>query len=249
MMLSLAMNITVFYVLMFKFDTHGETQHTFVQCLTAADILICGICQPFFITIILRVESTTTLLMARLQQFTFFLTTVACASSTMSLTIVCVQRYIQIAYPLKYEMILTPRRLRILLVYLWISSAVSSMLPWIKGTNSTAFYGFVLAAMLTVLIMLIFIYMHTLRIISNLIQPMVCVDMPANVGSWKKAIRTSTISITCFVACWFPFAILGLDFYIRHPTKAWHTTTGTYTCDSATTRNAYVFMYSIFLAH
>ena len=243
---SFLINTVLFYVLITNSENHHSSQNIFSKSMTAADLLISGICQPLFVVSVLHIKSTDSIIIANIHRYTFILTSIACAASVSSLTLSCVQRYIQIVYPFKYESIFTPCRLWVALINIWLGGITSTSMLLVKGLDPVIFYLFVLSIILAILLAFVFIYLHTIRIIGRLILPSGEGFTP---NSWRKATKTNAISITVFAALWLPFTILGVLFHLQNKTRTWIPSTELYACNSRTTTQATLFLYSIFLAH
>lgn len=63
-----------------------------------------------------------------------------CTASILHLCLVAIDRYMAIAYPLRYAAIVNTRRIRISMLLVWLTSAVISFIPIHMGWNEIAWY-------------------------------------------------------------------------------------------------------------
>ena len=217
---SIFLNGCVLYILVKQQRLRNRPSAAFMISLTIADLIVSAIGQPLTVTILLNSRSySVTESHINLQRNAFYINCVTCSASASSLLLVSLDRYIYVAFPLKYELIMTKPKLIVGLVSVWLGSLVSGLTPWFKGAKMYIYYYFVLFALVFIVIVMMFVYWRTTSIARALIHPAGFNSQTDD--SWKRAARTGVVLVSIFVFCWFPFSIIGLMLSLHSQKEAW----------------------------
>ena len=122
---SVVFNITLM-VIICRSETLRTTTHAIIVSMAAGDILTAILCMPVQLLMDLgHIPTTETncLISASL------IMTIP-ASSCAHLFLATIERYLLIAHPFKYVHIVTPKVVKGMMVFLWISSVLAGTMPW-----------------------------------------------------------------------------------------------------------------------
>jgi len=240
--ISCILNTTIFIVLSFKVNFADLP----ILSLTIADLLTSYISQPLLIAvhIIQIVNESESPLSLKLQRVTFFLNCITCTASVFNMGFVVTTRFVQIKSPLRYQEITTKRRLLWGCTILWFIAISNSFVTWQTGISMYIYYLLMLSGLLLQLLLIGYINASIVLITRRIIR--------ANGQSSpfsKKAVKTAVIMNIIFLITAFPFAIVGVIYFIKWPSVAWMYRSD-YNCHS-TQRNIYAsaYFYSILLYH
>ena len=217
---SIFLNGCVLYILTKSRTLRNRPSTAFMLSLTIADLIVSGIDQPLAIVILFNSRSPFIEEgWIYLQRVAFYMNCVTCSASAASLLLVSIDRYIYLAFPLKYELIMTKPKVNAGLIFVWFGSLVAGLTPWYKGAKMYIHYYFCLFSLVLTVKVMMFIYWRTVSIAKALVHPTGS-DSHSG-GPWKKAARTGVVLVSIFVFCWFPSAIIGLILSMSSQEEAW----------------------------
>ena len=240
---SWVVNAVIFFVLNFRVNFTDR----FILSLTIADLLTSLLSKPTLIAMYL-VEiihyKRNSELSFKLQRIAFFLNCTTCAASVMSIGSVVMSRYIQIKRPLRYEEIITTRRLVTTCICIWISAIATSFIAWIEGVSLYVYYILVIVCLSMEALVIGLINLNIISITRSIVT---------NIGqsnvSPNKAMKTIIIISTVFTISTLPFGIAGTAYFVKWPSITWKSELNYYCDDMQRNTVATIYYYSILLYH
>ena len=242
-------NSIVLYVLTLK----AEFTDRSILSLTIADLMIGVLGQPLLVAVfLLDTFNVDPYSLVLLQRFTFYINCVICAASVCSICFVCVCRHIQIQNPLDYERLITKSRLITSCTIIWVGSVIGSTVAWIEGVQQYAFYIIILVSIALILFIIMYvgasILVVTRRSIAS-VGPGLTRDATSRRATGMKATWTVTILVLLYFVSSFPFALVGLTYYLRWPSAAFKYSPDDLCNDHGQTVHVTCYFYAIFFFH
>ena len=241
--ISCIFNSVIFYVLCFRVNFTDRL----ILSLTIADLLTSFLSQPLLIIVYLlnmfNYDRSSKVPMI-FERLAFLLNCTTCCASVMSIGFVVIARYIQIRRPLRYDQLITKKRLIIMCLYTWISSLAASFIPWIAGISLYVYFAFVLFGLGLEALVIACINISIISIARRIVR-----SISRSAPSPNKAMKTIIIISVVFMLSALPFAVAGLVYFLKWPSVALAMSPD-YHCDEVQ-RNIYatIYFYSILLYH
>lgn len=118
---------------LYRFTCLQTKTNAFVLNLAIADLLLATLAMPFTLVSSITFDWTLPTVMC---QVIAMLNSVFCSASIMTLASVSLERFVAIMYPLKYELLVTPKRVQIVIGCIWLQAFLcpSSTLIFSKFT-------------------------------------------------------------------------------------------------------------------
>lgn len=110
---------TLILASLYRFTCLHTKTNVFVLNLAIADLFLAVFAMPFTLVSSIKYEWIFGNAMC---QILGFLNSVFCEASIMTLTFVSLERFIAIVYPLKYETLITPKRVKIVIGFIWFQA-------------------------------------------------------------------------------------------------------------------------------
>ena len=191
-------------------------KHYFIVNLSIADILIAVFAIPFFLTEYIKDESKT------LCQIGAMVDVLCCTSCIVSFTVISIERFVAVKYPLRYRTIISRKRCLVVLFFVWaysIAFSLASRIPIGKFQERecvffthiyiifTTFASFVLP------LMAMFVTYGWLYKVASRQARQINLSLPHTPGATPrtvrelKAIKTVSLIIGAFVVSWLPFFV------------------------------------------
>lgn len=112
---------TLILASLYRFTCLHTKTNAFVLNLAIADLFLAVFAMPFTLVSSIKYEWIFGKAMC---QIVGVLNSVFCEASIMTLTFVSLERFIAIVYPLKYETLITPKRVKFVIGYIWLQAAL-----------------------------------------------------------------------------------------------------------------------------
>ena len=180
-----------------------------LACLAGTDLLVGIAVQPTFIAEEINVITGISLNeYCQYHKVATFISTIPILSSLLHLTLLSVERFVAIKYTLRYNSIVTTRRLTTAVVSSWflacltaILQSLSEELAIIIGVTATSFAFLNVSVIIFCHISVYFVTRrHEKRIKSEQVSPQTTADFAKE----KKALKTTRIIIWTLLVCFFP---------------------------------------------
>lgn len=110
---------TLILASLYRFTCLHTKTNAFVLNLTIADLFLAVFAMPFTLVSSIKYEWIFGNAMCHILGV---LNSVFCEASIMTLTFVSLERFIAIVYPLKYETLITPKRVKFVIGYIWLQA-------------------------------------------------------------------------------------------------------------------------------
>ena len=204
----------------------------FFRCLTVTDFCVGLIVQPLFATfILLRITEVNGNALYFVHESYNFLTWILTGVALLTSTAISVDRLLALSLGLRYRLVVTLRRVRVVLICFWLVTASAGTIRiWRKDIFLIALSGLFLFSLLTVIfcyskIHLKLRYQQT-HVHNNFPQRQTNGGgIPLNTARYKKSVSSILWVQLALAACYVPWSILALLFVIgRENEVAWITT-------------------------
>lgn len=242
-LLSCILNGVIFVVIGFKVSFTDRS----ILSLTIADLLTSFVGQPMLIAVYaieLLDQFRLREVSLRLQRVTFFLNCITCSASVISISVVIINRYIQIKSPLRYEAIITGKRLIRICILIWLFAFLSSFSAWVTGISLYVYYVCILSGLFAELLMITYVNINIIIITRRIVR-----DARHSRPVPNKAMKTVVIIFILFTLSVLPFGITGLTYFLRWPSVAWKYRSD-YDCESRQQIvHTTLYFYTILLYH
>ena len=116
-----AMGNTLILASLYRFTCLHTKTNVFVLNLAIADLFLAVFAMPFTLVSSIKYEWIFGNAMC---QIVGVLNSLFCEASIMTLTFVSLERFTAIVYPLKYETLITPKRVKIVIGYIWLQAVL-----------------------------------------------------------------------------------------------------------------------------
>lgn len=188
-----------------------------LMTLACSDLLVTALVQPLYVVEIIKknIGSYNCLLSTIARFVTYF----ACGVSVLTLVIITAERFITLAYPFRYQTILTPTRLKIVVASTWL--AVFTLIVSHLGLvpfDVLMFIGASLLAMSVVIVVSMWLWIHRqMQRHRNVIES---TRMSSDVNRAQVFRNTKTIYLVVAIVllCYFP-ALLMMLYYANDPSS------------------------------
>ena len=180
-----------------------------LACLAGTDLLVGIAVQPTFIAEEINVITGISLNeYCQYHKVATFISTIPILSSLLHLTLLSVERFVAIKYTLRYNSIVTTRRLTTAVVSSWVLSCLTAILQSLSeelaifiGVAATSFAFLNVSVIIFCHISVYFVTRrHEKRIKSEQVSPQTTADFAKE----KKALKTTRIIIWTLLVCFFP---------------------------------------------
>ena len=180
--------------------------------LSLSDVFVGLIVEPFYVTVeLLKIHGYPKGDDCTLETGYFVIAFLVCGVSFGNVTLVSMDRYMAIHYPLRYDTIVTIPRVYILIISCWVLSAFcSSILLW----NMVIFLYLVTVVCAILLIMSTFIHIKIYRIVRrhrSVIQAQEqavhSTNTEFNMTGFKKTALNTSIVLFFLLICYLPFTV------------------------------------------
>ena len=180
--------------------------------LSLSDVFVGLIVEPFYVTVeLLKIHGYPKGDDCKLETGYFVIAFLVCGVSFGNVTLVSMDRYMAIHYPLRYDTIVTIPRVYILIISCWVLSAFcSSILLW----NMVIFLYLVTVVCAILLIMSTFIHIKIYRIVrrhKSVIQAQEqavhSTNAELNMVRFKKTAMNTFLVYYFLLLCYLPFAV------------------------------------------
>ncbi|XP_078361124.1 adenosine receptor A2b-like [Oculina patagonica] len=145
-------------------------------------------------------------------------TTVLCAVSILRSTAISVDRLLALSLGLRYRHVVTLRRVRVLIICLWLLSFALGGCSWRPDIARTVFIVLMLLSLLVSVFSYIKIYLrlrhHQIQLQPHAHQgpPANGGENPLNIARYKKTISSIAWVQLALLACYLPFCVIGMLF-------------------------------------
>ena len=112
---------TLILASLYRFSCLHTKTNVFVLNLAIADLFLAVFAMPFTLVSSIKYEWIFGNAMC---QIVGVLNSVFCEASIMTLTFVSLERFIAIVYPLKYEALITPKRVKFVIAFIWLQAVL-----------------------------------------------------------------------------------------------------------------------------
>ena len=190
-----------------------------IVSLAGADILASGVvCSVYLVWALMRYVWIFG------QEFCTIYTSIdfmSCPASTLNLCAISIDRYLRIKYALHYELMMTPVKTGLIILFVWVISALVSFCPmyigWIKldtykcrvDLNFNYFFGYACITYLLPIIITLVTYFKIFRIAHSHEEQIRLLSVSAQPNRKPSILETKaaiTLGITTgvFLICWLP---------------------------------------------
>ena len=179
-------------------------------CLAFTDLCVGLITQPLFVTYILSPENSKRCFYLKIP---FEITsTIFGGVSVLTLTAISVDRLLALLLGIRYRQVVSLRRVRTLLVIVWLGTVGCSMLWLYNSRITTAIIGItLLLCVLTASFCYSYIYLtlryQQIRIQDNVHQDQVQ-GIPLNITRYRKTVSSALWVQLALLLCYIPFSIV-----------------------------------------
>lgn len=112
---------TLILASLYRFTYLQTKTNAFVLNLAIADLFLAFFAMPFTFVTSIKYEWIFGTVMC---QITAVLNSIFCEASILTLTFVSLERFLAIVFPLKYETLVTPKRVKIVIGYIWFQAVL-----------------------------------------------------------------------------------------------------------------------------
>ena len=185
--LGVILNITVIFVILRHRQLRELPSSVLVLNLATADLFSSAIFLPFHALLVAKVHWITSTSNDIHRCLCVFIS----LSSAFSIQAITIDRYISVAYSLRYQVIVTPHKAKFGSALMWAMSVIFSIAEFIAGrlTNVLAVYQTVLGTILAATILVMFALNVRMFSISRKQVRRICVQLSAVAGARKAATR------------------------------------------------------------
>ncbi len=154
-----------------------------------------------------------------------------CGISFATISAISVDRFLALRYTLTYNMFVTTRRVKLILIIIWVTHILllSSVQFWYKLANFYISVALIFIYIMASTISYIGIYRIVRRHQLQILAQQQAVEMPTDENSYnllslsRTAVNTFVFYI-CTILCYFPWLIYRIFFghiYVTNPNTAW----------------------------
>ena len=183
----------------------------FLCGLALSDVAVGLVVQPLFVAVeLLKIHGYPTGDECRLETAFFTLAFVVCGVSFGNVTLISLDRYLAIQYPLRYDTIVTIPRVYFLIIWCWVASAFCTSLSlW----NLTAFFYVVAVIIAVFLGSSTFIHIKIYRIVCRhrseiqAQEQAVHITNEFNIARFKRTAINTFLVYYFLLVCYLPFSV------------------------------------------
>ena len=198
---------------------HPPTKLLF-RCLAVTDLCVGLISQPLYATYVTVVLSFITNINWNLDYYIipgyYVSTFVLSAASILTSTAISVDRLLALSLGLRYRHVVTLRRVRVVIICLWLLSLQLGVCTWFSGIAAAVLFVALILCLLTSLFSYIKIYLR-LRHHQNQSHPQVNQaqppnggQIPLNIARYKKTVSSIAWVQLALLGCYLPFSFWGM---------------------------------------
>ncbi|KAL9964606.1 hypothetical protein ACROYT_G028268 [Oculina patagonica] len=197
-----------------SFRIHPPSKLLF-RCLVSSDLCVGLILQPIYVTYLMSLQ--TSYICRYVTMLTSIASGIFCGVSLVTLTAISVDRLLALQLGLRYKQIVTLKRVRIFVIFLWLASgATAAMFTF----NYYITVGIICIVLFLCLIISTFCYTK-IYITLRQHQSQVCNNIPRrgqsnggggiplNISRYRKTVSAALCLQMILVACYFPFCIVA----------------------------------------
>ena len=179
----------------------------FIVSLSVADILVALLAMPFWFIVQLNNTKWPSNFSSELSLFWNCIDIFSGTSSIMNLTAVSVDRMLAIVKPFKYPKILTPKSAVIIILSVWIYSAIIACLRLIEWPGRS-FQHFVSTVSFFLPLSLVIVMYTVIFVVVKIQVHRIGSTGGKDHATEMKAAKTIAVVIGAFVICWLPFFVI-----------------------------------------
>ena len=206
-------NILTAIVVMRSISLRNEPAYILICSVCCADTIVAIVTQPLLMTTVLLGSRFS----CAMDHVFFIFAWLSSVSSTLGIITITFDRYAYIVHPLHYQSIMTKRRAKYMILVVWTTAVLFSVLPLFYH-NEIILHTSVLGIMLLISLFMMVTYSKVYRqVVSSADHPPVLPAHQTNSQrknafkqkSQHQATKTVLFVVLAFIGCWSPWVVVS----------------------------------------